>query len=94
MRLTNGMLTGIYGRQPPVTAQCPVCGVRAKIRKNSTLWLHGRTRKQPDGCAGSGQLPKPDTTKRSWSRKQRSRQLPRRLRTVSGGAMESSRRRH
>jgi hypothetical protein len=82
-------LAGIYGRPMPLTGACAVCGLRVKIRKNGTVWLHGRSRKKPAGCPGSATPPRPGTVKRKWPPG-----ASRSLRTVSAGAAESNRRRH
>jgi hypothetical protein len=92
MSKRDGYLSGLYGRPTPLTGACISCGARVRLRKDGTVWLHGRGRKKPDGCPGSGQPPKPGTAKRKWPPSASPRN--RSLRTVSGGGMESNRRRH
>jgi hypothetical protein len=88
-------LEGLYGKLPtPLTGSCTTCSARVRLKKDGTLWRHGRkSKKNPTGCRGSGMAPKPGTVKR-----QRPSRPPgggsRSVRAVSGGAVESSRRRH
>jgi hypothetical protein len=79
----------IYGPQPPLTDVCPVCTNAVKVRENGTLWKHKRRPRSLEPCSGSGEEPKPGSVKRRKPPKGK-----RSVRTVSGGAMESNRRRH
>jgi hypothetical protein len=88
----NQKLEGLYGKPTPLTGACSVCGERVRLRKDRTVWIHRRTRRKPARCRGSGLPPNHGTAKRAWpSSATRKKQ---RLRIVSGGAAESSRRRH
>lgn len=80
----------VYGPQPPLTGVCPVCTERIKVKEDGTLGRHRRRPSKAADCPGSGIAPKPGSVKRKWSTTVRARSV----RTVSGGAMESDRRRH
>jgi hypothetical protein len=75
-----------YATPTPLTGVCPVCSQRVKVKQDGTLWSHQR---KGSTCKGSGMAPRPGSVKRKWPYKARGS-----VRTVSGGAMESNRRRH
>jgi hypothetical protein len=85
-------LDGLYGKPTPLTGACARCGVRVRLKKDGTVWRHGRTSRKPTACPGSGMVPKPGTAIRKWPPRKTSH--GRSIRAVSGGAVESSRRRH
>lgn len=74
---------------PPLTGVCEMCTSRVKVRQDGTLWRHRRKPSKPAACAGSGQLPRLGTVKRKWPTR-----ISGSVRTVSGGAFESDRRKH
>jgi hypothetical protein len=76
-----------YGQPPPLTGICTVCSQRVKVRKDGTLWLHQRRKST---CGGALKLPREGSVKNKWP----TGAAHRSVRTVSGGAFESDRRRH
>jgi hypothetical protein len=80
----------LYGKPIPVTGVCTVCNSRVRLKKDGTLWSHRRKPSKPV-CQGSGMPPRPGSIKRKWPP---SATRSKSLRAVSGGAVESSRRRH
>jgi hypothetical protein len=73
---------------PPLTGNCSVCKLRVKVRKDGMLWRHQRRQREPY-CPGSGEPPLAGTVKKRWPHRSRKS-----VTTVSGGAVESDRRRH
>lgn len=75
-----------YAKPAPLTGVCSVCTQRVKVKQDGTLWSHQRRK---SACKGSGTTPRPGSVKNKWPYKAKGS-----VRAVSGGAMESNRRRH
>lgn len=72
----------------PLTGVCTICAQRVKVKKDGKLWRHQRRQREPS-CPGSGQPPRAGSVKPKWPSRGRGS-----VRAVSGGAIESDRRRH
>ena len=80
----------MHAKPAPMTGVCTICNQRVKIKKNGTLWRHRHpSPKKLSDCLGSGMTPRSGSVKRKWPYRVRAS-----VRTVSGGAFESDRRRH
>jgi hypothetical protein len=80
----------LYGKPAPLTGVCAACSARVKIKKDGTVWRHRRKPNKPAACQGSGVAPKLGTAKQKWPAKAAHRSVQ----AVSGGIVESNRRRH
>jgi hypothetical protein len=76
-----------YGRPPPLTGVCTVCSQRLRLRKDGMLWLHTRRR---SACPGAGKPPREGSVKHKWP----TAPAHKSVRSISGGAFESDRRKH
>jgi hypothetical protein len=88
------LLSGQLGRPIPLTGACAVCGERVRIKGDGNTWLHGKGRRKPDGCKGSGGAPKPGTVKNEFPKRKDGQPRSGSVRAISSGAFESNRRRH